>query len=102
MERPQPVRNERARTYELDTDERRRIIRREEWPRLPGVVWKEGRVFPDCVALVVGVVSQAPIRRRVWLADAHDRVSGTGLLSQMLERGWWPAHAAGASAPGAW
>ena len=33
---------------------------------------------------------------------ANDRVSGTGLLSQMLERGRRPAHAAGASAPGAW
>jgi hypothetical protein len=28
--------------------------------------------------------------------------SGTGLLSQMIERGRWPAHAAGASVPGAW
>ena len=27
---------------------------------------------------------------------------GTGLLSQMIERGRWPAHAARASSPGAW
>ena len=27
---------------------------------------------------------------------------GTGLLSQKIERGLWPAHAAEASSPGAW
>ena len=35
-------------------------------------------------------------------ADAMTMCSGTGLLSQMIERGRWPAHAAGASVPGAW
>ena len=38
--------------------------------------------------LAGGVVSQAPIRRRSGVrAAAMDHVSGTGLLSQMIERG---------------
>ena len=54
-----------------------------------------------CVAC--GVVSQAPIRRRASVrAAAMTMCPGTGLLSQMIERGRWPAHAEGASVPGAW
>jgi hypothetical protein len=58
-----PARNERARTYELDTDERRRTIRREEDPPR---FWRVERVVASrAVCVAVGVVSQAPIRRRV-------------------------------------
>lgn len=61
MERPQPVRNERARTNELDADERWRIMGGEE-DRV-GLAWLgQGRVLGWCGP--VGVVSQAPIRRR--------------------------------------
>jgi len=35
-------------------------------------------------------------------AAAMTTCPGTGLLSQMIERGRWPAHAARASSPGAW
>jgi hypothetical protein len=87
LERPQPARNERARTNEVDADERRRIIGRED-----DLVSVGGRcrVFPErrrsewSGKHPFGAASQA------W---RHDRVSGTGLLSQMLERRWWPAHA---------
>jgi hypothetical protein len=50
----------------------------------------------------IGVVWQAPIRRRRRAAAAMTVCPGTGLLSQMIERGRWPAHAARASLPGAW
>jgi tetrahydromethanopterin S-methyltransferase subunit F len=63
LERPQPARNERARTYELDTDERRRIIGREEDLGSGRVARVVG--VPGLFGLAVGVVSQAPIRRRV-------------------------------------
>jgi len=50
-----------------------------EW--LSGVAF----VFP---VLAGGVVSQAPIRRRPRRAGGcHDHVSGTGLLSHVIERG---------------
>ena len=58
-----------------------------------------------CVPGVAGgVVSQAPIRRRASVrAAAMTMCPGTGLLSQMIERGAGGlAHAAGASVPGAW
>jgi hypothetical protein len=35
-------------------------------------------------------------------AAAMTMCPGAGLLSQMIERGRWPAHAEGASLPGAW
>jgi hypothetical protein len=41
-------------------------------------------VFP---VLAGGVVSQAPIRRRQCAGGCHDHVSGTGLLSHVIERG---------------
>ena len=45
--------------------------------------------------LAGGVVSASthPASGRVW-RDAMTMCSGTGLLSQMIERGRWPAHAA--------
>ena len=49
-----------------------------------------------------GVVSQAPIRRRLSAGGCHDHVSGTGLLSQMIERGAGAGSCRRASAPGAW
>jgi hypothetical protein len=39
LERPQPARHERARTNELDADERRRIIGRED-DLAAGCVWR--------------------------------------------------------------
>jgi hypothetical protein len=75
LERPQPVRNERARTYELDADERRRILGGED-DRVGFWVGGLGVVRAPGVFVAVGVVSQAPIRHRTWLARRHDRVSG--------------------------
>jgi hypothetical protein len=58
-----------------------------------GVVW----LSP---VLAGGVVSQAPIRRPAMKsAGAMTMCSGTGLLSKMIERGRWPAHAAQVSVP---
>jgi hypothetical protein len=71
-----------VRTNELDAGRRREILEGEEG--LPAVLAMRGRVRVPGVA--GGVVSQAPIRRRVS-ARRHDHVSGTGLLSQMIERG---------------
>jgi len=72
-----------ARTNELDAGERRRIIGSEEGS-VRAVV--KGRGVPRFVA--GGVVSQAPIRRLAGvLAGAMAMCPGTGLLSQMIERG---------------
>ena len=55
-------------------------------------------VFP---VLAGGVVSQAPIRRR-QCGGCHDHVSGTGLLSHVIERGLPAGSCRITSAPGAW
>jgi len=108
LERPEPVTQERARTYELDADEPAGILGREE----PRAVWvgRSGRV-PGRVglsqrspagALAVGEVSQAPIRHPAG-AGRHDRGSGDrGLLSQVIERGLSACSCGVASSPGAW
>jgi hypothetical protein len=81
-----------ARTNELDADERRLIIGSEEGSFPAGVV-KGSRGCP--LDLAGGVVSQAPIRRRpVKVGGSMTMCPGTGLLSQKIERGRWPAHAA--------
>ncbi len=77
LERPQPVRNERARTYELDADERRRIMGREDdrvgfWVGGLGVVRAPGRLRGGRSGLTS--THSAP----AWLARRHDRVSGGG------------------------
>ena len=55
---------------------------------------RKGRLRLDCQGscagsrcVAGGVISQAPIRRRPVAGGCHDHVSGTGLLSQMIERG---------------
>ena len=89
-----------ARTNELDAGKRRKILEGEEG--LVAVGFVRGRVrVPGRVA--GGVVSQAPIRRRAGVrGGCHDHVSGTGLLSQMIERGAGAGSCRVASAPGAW
>ena len=74
-----------ARTNDLEAGQRRKIIG-ERGRSLRGVVYAGSRMWSRGVA--GGVVSQAPIRtspRRV--AGCHDQMSGTGLLSHVIERG---------------
>jgi hypothetical protein len=93
------AREERAgRTYELDADERRLIMAGRGRPRRFCVGGWVAR-FPGVVRLSEWS-HKHPFGCGPGLARRHDRVSGTGLLSQMIERGWWPAHAAGASVRG--
>jgi hypothetical protein len=87
-----------ARTNELDADERRLIIGS-----------GEGSFRAGGERVVLSPVWLAEWSRKhpsgVWScgwADAMTMCPGTGLLSQKIERGRWPTHAALASVPGAW
>ena len=77
-----------ARTNELDAGKRRPMIGSEEEPS--GIWGCRGRAgwvgFPGDV-LAGGVVSHAPIRRLPRWRAAMTMTSGTGLLSQVIERG---------------
>ena len=57
-------------------------------------------VIPGIPALVGAVVSQAPIRRLAVQAGAMTVVRGSGLLSQVIERGHSAVSCGNASSPG--
>ena len=59
----------------------------------------KGRVLSPACGRRSGLASTHPAPRQE--AGAMTMCPGTGLLSQKIERGRWPAHAAGASVPGA-
>jgi hypothetical protein len=89
-----------ARTNELDAGKRRKIIGGGEG-FVCGLAYAGSRAGSRCVA--GGVVSQAPIRRRASVrAAAMTMCPGPGCSVRRPGAALAPAHAAGASAPGAW
>ena len=89
---------EAARTDELEAGQRRRIIGSEEDRVF--VLVLEGRGASP--AWLAEWSRKHPSGAACVRAAAMTMCPGTGLLSQMIERGRWPAHAEGASLPGAW
>jgi hypothetical protein len=92
LERPQPVRDERARTNELDADQRRRILVGSEEASSLRAGWDERVGCCSPGVLVGGVVSHAPIRHLLW-GGCHDRdIRGPG-CSVRSSSAALPAHA---------
>jgi hypothetical protein len=88
-----------ARTNELDAGERRKILEGEEGAGCGWIV--RGRVcVPGCGGRS-GLTSTHPAPR-LRAGGCHDHVSGTGLLSHVIERGAGAGSCRRASSPGAW
>ena len=87
-----------ARTNELDADQRRRIIGSGE--RIPFVLACEGRVAVPGVWLAERSRKHPFGMPPLW-RDAMTMCPGTGLLSQMIERGLAAGSCRVASVPGA-
>jgi hypothetical protein len=88
------------RTNELDADERRRIIRRRGSPRLVWGLYGRSLGVPAADWLTERS-GMHPSSRLAGDGAAMTVAPGTGLLSQVIERGW--AGSCGfASSPGVW